>query len=1199
MLSFIHPRAALVGALLTLSSTVSHALDITTQRYDQNRTAANLQETVLGKSAVQGGSFGKQGAYAVDGLIFAHPLYKQGVQVGAGTYNVLFVATMRNVIYAFDADRPGSAPLWKRDLRTTQSTSVTSYWPAQIGAEMGIMSTPVIDASTGEMFFTSYAQEGNRSVYRLYAVNIRTGADTKPPVIIEPTQSGRQLDHPRNYQRAGLALAGQQVWIAFGGNALDTRPYTGWILSYDKTSLQRTGQMRTSVFDGATIWQGGGAPPVDANGNIYLLTANGWGPGASSYDGVSNFAQTMLKLGPTASTLIDHFTPAKQPVWDVLDQDFSTNTPVLIPGTDLVTAASKVSDIFVARTGNLGRQTPDNRFLVQSWRVGTAVIGDGAFNEGSRVVGTVYWNRTGAAPLYYVWPGRDRLRMYSFDGQRFSANAVVTGNVTGAGEPGIAMSLSANGSVPGSGVLWASRTTVGASAMNLPSVLEAYDAENPSQRLWSSADNVNRDGVGSAAKFVIPTVANGRVYLPTQNGTVLVYGLLPDIGLASSTSSVTATAGDSASLALGVSGLNGFSGAVRLSASAPSGINATFSQASLATGGSSTVYLSVAPTVAAGSYPVTLTATSAGLVRSTVVTVRVAAASGASFSLGSGIGSITVNPGANGTVTVQVGAVGGFTAPVALSVSGLPAGVTADFLPASISGAGTSVLTVRVAATAALGGQSAIVIGGTSGALVRQTVVNLNIGTSATPTPPPTATAPAAPGALAAIAAAPNSTGASVSLRWTDNSTNETSFVIQRSTSADFSTDPVQLLVSANATTTIDSQAAPSTMHYYRVRASNNGAESGYSNVASVYTAGQLLDSELNDLRTPRKIMALGDSITMGYVGRNYLAPLWTRLRDNGCAADFVGSGSWNDINVDTDFAALDGLRADTAASTYAGNWAQAAQPDVVLLHLGSFDAYAGVPAATISASIGRVIDAVRAVRPNAIFYVAKLIPASYATYNANVSALNALIPALVASKSAPGSPVILVDQSAGFTNTGTDLIDGIRPTAAGAQKMASKWYDALVANGHCVPTATMANLSQGKAVTNSGSQVVRPATPLVNGIRTYADEWVGYTAARTPQAIEVDLGASRTIGLFSLSHYTGTGAANIYNARDFRIAVRSTPADAWKDVVAVASNAAGRTLHPVAPVSARYVRLTLMRPNSIATPYNYSTLREFEVFGW
>lgn len=1182
-----------------LGTSSAQALDITTQRYDQNRTAANLQETVLNKAAVQGGAFGKQGAYAVDGLVFAHPLYMQGLQIGGGTYNVLFIATMRNVVYAFDADRPGSAPLWKRDLRVAQATAVTSLWPAQTGGELGIMSTPVIDAGTGEMFFTSYSKEGNRNVYRLYAVNIKTGADTKPPAIVEPTQAGRQLDHPRNYQRAGLALAGRQIWIAFGGNALDTRPYTGWVLSYDKITLQQTGQMRTSVFDGATIWQGGGAPPVDANGNVYMLTANGWGPGASSYDGVSNFAQTMLKLGPTASTLVDHFTPAKQPVWDVLDQDFSTNTPVLIPGTDLVTAASKVSDIFVARTGNLGKKTPDNRYLVQSWRVGTSVVGDGVFNEGSRVVGTVYWNRSGAAPLYYVWPGRDQLRMYSFDGQRFSANPVVTGTVTGAGEPGVSMSLSANGSAPGSGVLWASRTTIGASAMNLPSVLEAYDAENPQQRLWSSADNNTRDGVGSAAKFVIPTVANGRVYLPTQNGTVLVYGLLPGIGLAPSASTVQTTPGDTASLAIQTSGLNGHSGPLRMTAAVPAGIQAVFAPAALATGGSTTLNLSAAPTVAPGSYPVTVTASgTGGLTRSTVVTLRVVAASGADFTLGAGQPSITVGPGGSGTVPIQVGAVGGFGAAVGLTVSGLPSGVTAGLAPPAVSGNGSSTLSLQVAPTVPAGGQVAVVVTGSSGGRTRSVAITLNVGAVVPPTTP-SAAAPAAPSGLSATAAAPNSTGAAVTLRWTDNATNETAFVIERSTSADFSTGLSTVMVSANASTTVDSLAAPSTLHHYRVRASNAGVESANSNVASVYTAGQLLDSELNDLRTPLKVMALGDGITAGYLGRNYMLPLWTRLRDAGCAADMVGPSSWGDTNGDTDHAGFDGLRADTAAAAYGDTWARAAQPDIVMLHLGSFDVFGGAPAATVSASLGRVIDSVRRSRPNAAFYVSTLIPTAYPWLTTPLAAVNALMPALVASKNQPGSPVRLVPLAAGFSNPGSELIDGIRPSAAGAQKMANGWYEALVAGGHCKPTAAMQNLSRGKPVSATGSSLLRSAAPLVNGTRSLADEWVGYTAAPAPQAIEVDLGSTRSIGLFSLSHYTGTGAASPYNAMDFRIAVRNAGTEAWKDVVAVAANTAGQTLHPIAPTSARFVRLTLLRPNAFATQYNYSTLREFEVFGW
>ena len=813
----------LAAMAICLAALPSFALDITTQRYGQERTAANLQETVLNHATVTPNGFGRLGTFAVDGIVFAHPLYMQGLRVNGGTYNVLFVATMRNVVYAFDADHPGTAPLWKRDFRTATSTVVTSQWPAQIGAEMGIMSTPVIDAATGEMYLTSYATEGGRNVYRLRALNLLTGADSKPPVILEPTQNGRQLDHPRNYQRAGLAMAGNQLWIAFGGNSLDTRAYTGWVLSYDKTNLQQTGQFRTSVYDGATIWQGGGAPSVDADGNVYLITANGWGPGASSYDGVNNFAQSLLKMGPTASTLIDSFTPAKQPVFDALDQDFSTNTPVLIPGTDLVTASSKVSDLYVTRRSNLGKQTANDTGLVQKWRVGTAVVGDGVFNEGSRVVGTVYWNRVGAPPLFYVWPGRDQLRMYSFDGQKFSANAVVTGTVTGAGEPGIAMSLSANGGESGTGILWTSRTTRGASAMNLPSILEAWNAENPTQQLWSSATNNARDGVGSAAKFVIPTVANGRVYLPTQNGTVLVYGLVPDFALAPADVAVTVGAGDMASTTLTLNGINGFAGKASLSVSGlPNGVTASFSAGSLTAGGQAQLRLSALPSAVAGTFPIAVTATSAGSTRASLLQLKIVGAASNDFTLNTASSSLTINPGATGSVNVLVGATAGFTGPVSLSVVGAPAGVTATLAPATVTNSGTSALAVTVAGTVPLGTVTSIVVSGTSGTRRHATAVTLNVGTGtggggSNPTPP------VAPSTLTATAAAPNSTGASVALYWKDNASNESTYLIERSTVQAFTSNVTVIAMPPNTTQLVDSGATPSTLYYYRVRASNDG----------------------------------------------------------------------------------------------------------------------------------------------------------------------------------------------------------------------------------------------------------------------------------------------------------------------------------------------------------------------------------------
>ena len=375
-------------------------------------------------------------------------------------------------------------------------------------------------------------------------------------------------------------------------------------------------------------------------------------------------------------------------------------------------------------------------------------------------------------------------------------------------------------------------------------------------------------------------------------------------------------------------------------------------------------------------------------------------------------------------------------------------------------------------------------------------------------------------------------------------------------------------------------------------------ANSGYSNISTVLTSGQLLDGELNTLLIPLRVMAVGDSVTHGTAAANIMKTLWTQLRDNGCAADMVGPYRWADTSADADHASLDGLRADTAAATYVDTWTAAAKPEVVLIHLGSYDAFAGVPATTTVNSLAQVITKIRARRPNVTFLLARLIPTTTSVpANNAVSALNALLPGLVAAQTRVGSPVMLVDQATGFATT--DLLDGIRPNASGVTKMSQRWYDAMVSAGLCKPVTPMTLLSRGMPVTVTGSTGAALPAKLTNGQLALYDEWVGTTTLTQPMTVEVDLGASRGVGLFRLSQYTGTSVTNVYNARDFRIAVRNATTDPWTDLVAVASNSEGATLHPVVPVNARYVRLTLARPNSFISNTNYSTLREFEVYGW
>ena len=94
----------LAGVLFGTSAVASAQVSVLSNRYDNGRTGANLSETHLNTSNVSVNNFGKLWSYTVDGSAFAQPLYVPGLSIGGGTHNVVYVATMNDKLYAFDAD---------------------------------------------------------------------------------------------------------------------------------------------------------------------------------------------------------------------------------------------------------------------------------------------------------------------------------------------------------------------------------------------------------------------------------------------------------------------------------------------------------------------------------------------------------------------------------------------------------------------------------------------------------------------------------------------------------------------------------------------------------------------------------------------------------------------------------------------------------------------------------------------------------------------------------------------------------------------------------------------------------------------------------------------------------------------------------------------------------------------------------------
>jgi hypothetical protein len=492
-------------------------------RYDAAVTGANVHETALTAANVKPATFGKLWSYYVDGAVFAQSLYVSGVQMPArGPRNVLYVATMNDKVYAFDADRAGP-PLWMRNLTDELAgitpvpvTDVTNNPDLNVVGNVGIMGTPVIDPVAGALYLVARTRENGRYFQRLYKMSLALGADMIAPAVITATVKSTakdavnaqlSFDPKGGNQRPALALVRGQVIIAWASHE-DIRPYHGWLMAYDAANLRQTAVLCTSP-DGADggIWQSGRGPAVDATGEIYFETGNG------TFNGTSDLGTSLLKLSVRngAFSVDDYFTPHDYEALNARDADLGSTGPLLIPGTNLLVAGSKKGIIYLFDTRKLGHLTPDDSGVLQTIE-----------NNGGRMLaGPAYWNST-----LYLWCEADFLKAYRFEGERLIPAPVAKGAVGSKGSPGGALTVSADGKKAGTGIVWATLTVSrSADHGNAPGVLRAFDAESL-QELWHSEMVAKRDRLGTLVKFNPPTVIAGRVYVPNYDNAVNVYGLL-------------------------------------------------------------------------------------------------------------------------------------------------------------------------------------------------------------------------------------------------------------------------------------------------------------------------------------------------------------------------------------------------------------------------------------------------------------------------------------------------------------------------------------------------------------------------------------------------------------------------------------------------------------------------------------------------
>ena len=509
-------------------NTNSTTYAVTTNRYDNARSGANLQETKLTTANVNATQFGLLFSRAVDGQIYSQPLYVGGLTMpDAKVHNVVYVTTEHNTVYAFDADDPtASAPLWSLHVGPSGTNTCDNLEP-----EIGITSTPVIDPVAGTIYFVSKGQEMAGWVQRIHAVNIVTGTERPgSPMVIAASVRGTgagtsggnvAFDPATQLNRPGLLLVNGVVYAAFASHC-DVGNYHGWVLgySYDGTRFQQA--LSYNVSPNGTqggIWQAGVGLSSDGT-NIYIVVGNGsTNPSTAALD----LSESVVRLRISDYSVQDYWIPNAYSSLNASDNDLSSGA-ILMPHNLLVTG-SKDGRLYVLDATNMGKYNATADAILQT----LTMPGKASGGRGHVHGGAIYYNLpSGGGERVFVWPEDSPLMAYSLDATTRTLGGLTTDSIPSAaftpGHPGAILTLSANGSVAGTGILWATFPTQngidGAWHKTSAGAVYAVDAANITNVLWN--DNT---GTWNVAKFAPPVVANGHVYVGTFSNSLRVYGL--------------------------------------------------------------------------------------------------------------------------------------------------------------------------------------------------------------------------------------------------------------------------------------------------------------------------------------------------------------------------------------------------------------------------------------------------------------------------------------------------------------------------------------------------------------------------------------------------------------------------------------------------------------------------------------------------
>jgi hypothetical protein len=532
--------------LMLLSFAIKAQVGVLTQHNDLNRTGWNAQETILHTKNVKPGSFGKLFVRAVDDQIYAQPLVMLNVNLPAvGKKNVVFVATVNNTVYAFDADSAKVAtPYWQVNLSPAGSRAIKNIDLTgacggnyrDFSGNIGIVGTPVIDPATNTLYVVARSVNTTTNTFQqhLHALDILTGKErSNSPKLITAQVNGHgsgnvngvvSFNPQKQNQRSGLLLLNGVVYITYASHC-DWGPYHGWILGYDKSSLAQTIVYNTTPegYNGG-IWMSGGAPAADDAGNIYASVGNGSVGVTNDPSDLTNRSESALKLVPSGSTLTvsTFFTPKNIAELEATDLDFGVTEVLLIPNTNRAMTACKDGRIYLLDRNNMGGYSATTNNVIQTIDLGAT----------AHLRSSLGYYKGQQKEFVYSWSENSLLKAYPYNRSTnmFDLNNTINSGVQGpTGNNGALLAVSSNGSVDSTAILWTSFAANGDANQSVrPGILRAFAATDVTKEIWNSSQ-YSTDTPGNYAKFVCPTVINGKVYLATFSNQLVVYGMTGNV----------------------------------------------------------------------------------------------------------------------------------------------------------------------------------------------------------------------------------------------------------------------------------------------------------------------------------------------------------------------------------------------------------------------------------------------------------------------------------------------------------------------------------------------------------------------------------------------------------------------------------------------------------------------------------------------